>query len=89
MTPLLRTWMLIPTAMQSSSWSLSTFRGPVYVRAEGPGQARGLAAQEFRKYFDSIAQGINSPWLDEDLVRCVEMTDDDRYARIDRCVLFA
>jgi len=80
--------MLIPTAMPSSLWDFSTFRGTVYVRAEGPGQARGLAAQEFRKHFDSVAQSLNSPWFDENLVRCVEMTDD-RYARIDRCVLFA
>jgi hypothetical protein len=87
MTAPLRTWLLIPREVQSSSWGLSMFRGPIYVRAESASQARSLAAQEFRKP-DAPACDDNSPWLDEGLVSCVE-TDAARYTGIDKCVLFA
>src|SRR5690242_2824812 len=77
MTSVLRTWLLVPREMQSSSWDLSIFRGPIYVRAESASQARSLAAQEFRKP-DAPGSDDHSPWLDEDLVGCVE-TDVARY----------
>jgi|SRR5690349_15495511 len=87
MTSLLRTWLLVPRELQSSSWDLNIFRGPIYVRAESASQARSLAAQEFRKP-NAPASDDHSPWLDEHLVGCVE-TDATRYTGIDKCVLFA
>ena len=70
----LKTWQLIPSTTPSALWSLSTFTTTVYVRAEGPREARELAAEYFRKYAapQSDAGKLCSPWLDPDLVYCVE-----------------
>jgi len=87
--PSLRTWKLLPTAIPSSLWALSTFATVAYVRAPDPIEARRLAAERFQKY-ESLGFGSNqapSPCLDPDLVCCVEV-QDERYEVLQRpCVL--
>ena len=74
----LKTWKLIPSDTPSALWSLSTFTIVAYVRAQGPFEARLLAAERFRK-FDALpldGKEPRSPCLDPDLVYCVEVTDE-------------
>ena len=85
----LQTWLLTPTSIPSSSWYLSSFRGKVYIRAKGPIAARWLAAEKFCKYpkGDMNAAPPSSPWLDPDLVYCVQASDE-RFSEIEApCVI--
>ena len=69
----LKTWKLIPSTSASALWSLSTFTTVAYVRAQGPFEARLLAAERFRKFDTLTSNGKEprSPCLDPDLVHCV------------------
>jgi hypothetical protein len=73
----LKTWKLIPIAITSALWSLTTFATVAYVRAPGPFEARLLAAERFRKFgaLNSVGRKLCSPCLDPDLVYCVEVAD--------------
>jgi len=72
----LHTWKLTPTAIPSALWYLSTVRSPVRVRAPGPLEARELAAQRFCRRQSTRVPASGSPWLDPDLVICIEDHDE-------------
>ena len=72
----LHTWKLTPTATPSALWYLSTARSPVRVRAAGPFEARELAAQRFCRMQSTRVPASGSPWLDPDLVICIEEHDE-------------
>ena len=85
----LKTWKLIPSGSASALWSLSTFTTEAYVRAQGPFEARLLAAERFRK-FDALTptgKDLRSPCLDPDLVYCVEVKDERFCVLESPCVL--
>jgi hypothetical protein len=81
----LRTWQLIPTGIPSALWSLSTLVDFAYIRAVGPTEARVLAAHHFRKYPVKARdpEQLPSPYLDPDLVACLEIMDE-RFRTFDR-----
>jgi len=81
----LRTWQLIPTGIPSALWSLSTLVNFAYIRAAGPTEARVLAAQHFQKFAAAASdpEQLLSPYLDPDLVACLEIMDG-RFCTFDR-----
>jgi hypothetical protein len=89
--PPLRTFKLTPTIIRSALWSLSTCNDEIYVRAAGPMEARHLASAEFSNYRPRTSNGRDpsSPWLDSDLVDCVEIKDEHLEAIKAPAVLFA
>jgi len=85
----LKTWKLTPSTSASALWSLSTFTTVAYVRAQGPFEARLLAAERFRKFDALTSNGKEprSPCLDPDLVYCIEVTDERLRVLQSPCVL--
>jgi hypothetical protein len=77
----LHTWKLTPTATPSALWYLSSVRSPVRVRAPGPFEARELATQRFCRMESTRPPVASSPWLDPDLVICIE-DHDERLAEL-------
>ena len=69
------TYYLEPKDRESPAWTGSAYRGPCVVGARSAEEARRLACGAF-----AVLRGEDrepAPWLDEGLVRCLQLDDLD------------
>lgn len=75
-------WKLTPTARDLDDWRLSSYRGPVIVRAHDEDEARSTATSKFCQAAmrtTPLQDILLNPWRQSELVSC-ELLKDSGYA---------
>jgi hypothetical protein len=75
----MRLWHLIPVDLLAIAWSMTSYKGPVVVRAGSEQQARELACRDLSAADVPLAADVGPPWIRPEVVRAEPLEDDQRY----------